>query len=265
MGGVARRQAFIELFKTYYRDTPYLHVDTGYYFADVKDAQKKRLTDESMLRNTWVLRAFQQMGMDVLNVSFRDLDQLAALSDLTPYGGRLVSANVLPRDRRVVRPEPFIVRELRGGRSKNRSLRVGIIGLTVSAGDLSGKYDVEDPESALARVLPQVRKRADYVLVMAFMDAAAIEKMVSRHPEIDAVIGNVGLPIGTQEKNIGKTIVTYSIYESKFLGEIRIYVDDKGRPAKSVGRYIGLGANMPDDPVMERLRVEARKQIGAPR
>ena len=266
LGGVARRQAYIELFRRYYENFPYIHVDSGSYFADKKDSSRKHLTEESLTRNLWVVRAFNRMGLDALNVSFHDLDQLVVFSDRRIADQKLpdcfTSANIIARDQHLIRPAPFIVRELKGGRLKKRSLRIGIIGLTATPGNQPEGYQIEDPISAAARVLPSMRERADYIVVLAYMSNDAIEKLVHENPYIDVVIGNLGALVSTQVKTIGRTLVTYSVHETRFLGEIRIYIDDDGRPAKSVNRYIALNATIPDDPAIERLRVEARKQIG---
>ena len=106
LGGVARRQGYIRLFAERYPDVPFLHVDTGYFFSDRVDPMTGDLAEDVVVGNEWVVRAYEHMKLDVVNLSYHDLPQLARCFQSkefrrhvaeTPVVKRFLSANVRSR------------------------------------------------------------------------------------------------------------------------------------------------------------------------
>lgn len=267
---MARRQGYVERFKARFRDVPSLVFDAGYFFSDRINFTNNRLTEDAALGNEWVIRAYNQMGLDAVNVSWRDLPQLTTCFKVEehkkhvsrePIVNRFISANVKPRSKGIVAPQPFIIRELKGGRLKNKTIRIGVIGLTEKGAASTTAFEIADPLVVAGRLVPQVRSQADILIVMAYMQPEMVDRLAERNPQIDVILADAGRPYINQEKTLGKTQIVFATYQTKLLGELRLYEDGPGGVKKFVNRYIELDDVIPDDPPTERLRAQARKEL----
>ena len=272
LGGVARRQGYIRLFAERYPDVPFLHVDTGYFFSDRVDPMTGDLAEDVVVGNEWVVRAYEHMKLDVVNLSYHDLPQLARCFQSkefrrhvaeTPVVKRFLSANVRSRGAAYANPQPYMIRELRGGRLNGRALRVGFIGVT-EAGNYRGReFVVSDPLVAVRSLVPRVRARADLVVVLAYLSPERIESLARENPEVDVILADVGRPLWLPPKTIGRTYIAYSAYQTKLLGELRLYREQRSGRWKGLARYIELDGLIPEDATTEALRAEARRELAA--
>jgi len=272
LGGAARRRGYIRLFAHRYPDVPFLHVDAGYIFSDRTDPGTGDLAEDALVGNEWVIRAYDRMRLDAVNLSYHDLPQLARCfrreefrrhAVHTPVVTRFLSANVRSREASVANPRSYVIRELSGGRLAGRTLRVGFIGVT-EAGNYRGReFLVSDPRAALRQLVPIVRARADLVVVLAYVSPEMVEPLARENPEADVIIASVGRPLWLQPKTIGRTYIAYSTYQTKLLGELRLYRGEQQGRWRVQARYVELDSLIPDDPETEALRVEARRELAA--
>ncbi|MFP4033713.1 MAG: hypothetical protein ACLFRG_04290 [Desulfococcaceae bacterium] len=121
------------------------------------------------------------MGYDGMNVGHRDIrfvrDHLRKGAPIP-----LVSSN-LKGDFPELRP--YFVREVQG-------IRVGVVGV-LPPEDLARLENpaglaVEDPETALRDILPEVSGRADLVILLSQLTRAETSELLRRFPNIDAAI-----------------------------------------------------------------------------
>ena len=269
---MARRQGYIVQFKNRFRGAAVVHLDTGYFFSDRLDFNTRKLARDAAVGNEWVIRAYDHIGVDAVNVSFHDLLQMADCFSLgefkrhastTPVIQRFVSANVRARDGRRQSPRPFLIKELVGERFQGRPLRLGIVGLTEKGNASEPAFVIEDPLQAARRVIPEVRPRVDLLLVMAYMQPEAVQQLVRENPQIDIVIADLGRPQVFPPQTMGKTFVAYTYYQTKLLGELRLYRDALTGGMRFSHRAVELDRVIPDDPSTEQLRAQARKEIAA--
>jgi 2',3'-cyclic-nucleotide 2'-phosphodiesterase (5'-nucleotidase family) len=107
------------------------------------------------------------------------------------------------------------------------------------------------PTEMISRVLPEVRAKADVVVLLASMsrdDAGALAREV---PGIDFVFGAYGGMISTQEEIEGGAQVVYVGNQGQRIGETRLFLDDRGKIASSTTYLHFLTARYPSDPGME--------------
>lgn len=140
---------------------------------------------------------------------------------------------------------------------------MGIIGLTEKGSFSSSEFVIEDPFAAARRVVPEARSRSDLVLVMAYMQPNMVERLARENPQIDVILNDSGRLSLNQPRSIGNTVIVESVYQTRMLGELRLYPTQKGQPRRFINRYVELDEVIPDDGAIERLRVEARKEITA--
>src|SRR5262245_15630440 len=144
LGGVARRTGYINAFRKRSPDAAILQVDAGYIFSDDMNLEGTDLRADAKLMNDWIVRANEVMGLDVVNLGFRDLlyagSLLKADAKLKPEKSSLISANVKPMnsgnaggaDR--ARPAPYVIRIVTGKRLP-QPVRIAFIGLSDLAPD----------------------------------------------------------------------------------------------------------------------------------
>lgn len=95
-------------------------------------------------------------------------------------------------------------------------------------------WKLEDPLMMLEKILQEVRKDADAVVVLSHLGISDDEEMARRFPDIDVILGghtHHALPEG---KQIGKTLVCGAGRYGQFIGEVNIsFNEQKGISEKS--------------------------------
>jgi len=243
-------------------------VDTGYFLADERSAHG-RLRPDTVTKNDWALRAYGQFPVDVLNVSSHDLRHIADVIAKTPLArraetepafGRLVSANIVD-DRRDSPVLPhFTVREVLSRQKGAKPVRVAFIGLTETTPAPPAGLKLIDPVEAARRTVPEARKIADLVVVLAKVTSQKEVARIAREaPGIDIIIdGNAGsLEDGfTPPVYVGSTLIVFTPYETRMIGELRFYRSAQGK-FSTKQRFVTLDETLvPEDPAAKRL-VEA--------
>ncbi len=268
---MARRQGYVAEFSKRYPEVPHLHVDAGHLFSDRAEAGDSHLSEDVVLGNQWVVRAFDKMQLAASNISARDIpqlqvaftsDQYKKLAEEYPFTHAMISANIRATSGRYVPPAPYLVKSMNGPRLP-RPLRVGITGLT-ERGNTRTKwegYSVEDPRAAAKRIIPKLRAQCDFLVLLAYMGPATADLIAKENPGIDQILLANVFPYASPETKIGKTSVLQCINEGKSLGELRIYVDQTGAIKETKSRTISLNEIIPDDPATAELRAQARKEL----
>jgi 2',3'-cyclic-nucleotide 2'-phosphodiesterase (5'-nucleotidase family) len=271
LGGVARRQGYINEFEKRYPGVPYLHVDLGHFFSERTKFGTTNLLASVKVGNEWVVRAYEAMHVAALNVSFRDLLQLkhTFATDVYwkqhsehPIFDRVISANVRAKSNGYVNPRPYLIETLRGGPLK-RGLKIGLVGLTEAGTLPQDNYTIEDPLQAAQRVIPEVRAKSDLVVVLGYLNRPMAQRLATSGVGIDALLVAFRYPQTQPIRHFGKTLMATSIYEGRLLGELRIYLDERGRLSRLSNRYVSLDKVVPNDPKLAALRDEAPKAMAA--
>src|SRR5262249_27707555 len=111
----------------------------------------------------------------------------------------LVSANIVWQDTGEPVVDPFVVLKLalRKG-AKARDTRIGFIGLTTNnpaflKNDAAGRRIVTvDPVTAATRYVPQMRAKADVVVVLSGLDQDGARNLARKVKDIDLILGASG-------------------------------------------------------------------------
>jgi Cytochrome c554 and c-prime len=265
MGGLARRVSYIRAFKQRSNsEVPTLLVDAGNLFGDDRFSANE-LPAEVMTKNKWVVKEYGDFHHDAANISYLDLPYLAELlkkdgfdkrAEEYPFIGRLVSANIHPMDEQHRDPLPYVIREvtlIRGAPGK--TLRIGVVGFsepkpigpngteTVYAG-----FRIDDPFEAAKKVLPELKRKTDLIVALAYMDQGSAQRLATENPEIDTIIGARQTSTMDEPQHFNRATITYSYNQTKYLGELRVYIKSDGNPENQLNRYVALDSVIPDDP-----------------
>lgn len=270
-GGLPWRFGYTEGFRSRFPDVATLQVDAGHSMADGANASGV-LYPDSVTRNDWVVKAFDELGLDAVNASHREALYLSrflgseeawrkAVAE-RPVLGRFVSANVRPARAGMAALPAYVVRELAGARA-GRPARVAFVGVSEPYPTLAARtgLEVRDPAEALAEALPKARAEADLVVVLAYMSADAAGQLAAKvGPQADAFVVS-----GPQARDAEPTPdaaprMLFARYQTRKLGELRLFFDG-GRLARAVNRYVTLDDQLPKDPVAARMAAEAKEAV----
>jgi hypothetical protein len=248
---------------------PSVLVDSGYFLADDRNAHGD-LRPDTVVKDDWAAKAYDQFPVDVVNLSSRELKYFSrfltkaefdARAASQPLLRRLVSANTQSALPDIVAPQPFIILEI-PARQKNSlatRLRIAFIGLTDTERAPPRGFKFVDPIEAVNRVLPEAHKRADLVILLAFLKPEEASRVAREAEGIDAIIATNSGSDGsafTPPITSGKTSIVFTPLETRLLGELRFYRDSQGKYS-SACRFISLDEVIPDDPAAKQVVTDA--------
>lgn len=225
-----------------------------------------RLRPDMAVKDNWVFKAYNQFGVDVANISSHDLRYISTVLEKTEFArrvaaepllDRLVSANTQSEAAGFSAPRPFIVRQFPSRQPGAKPLRVAFIGLTETTPAPPAGFKFVDPAEAARRVVPEAKKQANLVVVLARVTSQQEVARIAREaPGIDVIID--GNSQGLEESftppvYVGQTLVVFTPFETRMLGELRFYRNAQGK-FTTKQRFIVLDETMiPEDPAAKQL------------
>ncbi|MDX2030493.1 MAG: multiheme c-type cytochrome [Blastocatellia bacterium] len=270
LGGVARRMGYINAFRKRSPDAAVLQVDAGYIFNDDLNYDGSDLRGDARLMNDYIVRANEVMGLDVVNLGYRDLRYAGSLlapdAKLKPEKSTLVSANIKPTWGGRVAPAPYTIKIVTGKRLA-RPVRIAFIGLSDAASEefksdvAASGFVISDPLIAARAALAEVHDKADVTVIVGYLRLPTVNKLAAQNPDLDLIIAADERGIVFDPKQVNNTMIVYAAKETKHLGELRFYLDAEGIVDRFTARYVELDAVIPDDPEMAAMTRQARKDL----
>ena len=202
-GGLARVKTFLEK-----QDLPEtVRVDAGNAIGGAADYEQ--------IRYRYVQQAFQLLHFDAMNVGARECT--LSKSQLVSLGAApqvpLISANVVDAAiRKPLFPAYRIV--------QRQGYRIACVGVVdpAAATDLGEGLAVLPMDAALMAILPQVKREADVLLLLAFTDEAGLKKLADAFYEFSIILGG-NVPQPSQELiRQNRSYILYTTNETKSLG-----------------------------------------------
>ncbi|RMG48365.1 MAG: hypothetical protein D6723_15225 [Acidobacteria bacterium] len=270
-GGLIWRMGYTRAFAERSPDVPVLQVDLGYFFSDRRDRQG-RLYPYVEKGNEWVLKAYDKMNFTAANLTAHDLPYAERLLERKTYRKaarempmltRFISANVHARRRGYVSPPPFLIHHVTGRRlPQGATLRIGFVGLTEPPEtSVSPAFTIDDPLTAARRVIPKLRAQCDMLVVLAYLPPATVERLARDVAGIDLILDAYKFRKERDAVRINRTTIAYARYQTRSLGEVLIYVDERGRPTDLRTRMVRLDEAVPWDKEAEKLVDAAVEEI----
>lgn len=248
-------------------------MDVGHLFHEDYGSPQSRLREDVELMNRWMLRGFSRFKLDAANLSYHDLyyctyslnnTRFPELIKEAPLAGELITANAMPSaGQPITAPKPYVIREVHGKRIKS-PLRVGFIGLTEAYPGVvnpNSGFTVEDPLKRIRQVLPEVRSKADLIVVLAYVNQNTARRLAQENPDIDIILAANQMAQPPEAVREGKTIIAYAWQQTKSLGELRLYMDSSGKVVDYMNRYLALDKSIPDQPEAAKMVAEAKTTI----
>jgi 5'-nucleotidase / UDP-sugar diphosphatase len=150
--------------------------------------------------------------------------------------------------------EPFIIKEVDG-------VEIGIIGLiTPDTAESTHPRNVAGlafapPAETLKRYLPELRRRADLVVVLSHLGYLEDRRLARQVPGLDVIVGGHSHTKLTQPVRVGDTIIVQAYDHARMLGVLDLTVTD-GKISAYAGRLeaIAPGRLDPDPAVLEIVK-----------
>ena len=199
-----------------------LLVDSGDFFWQRKLGE---------LRADTTVKALRMMRYDALNVADGELS--FGLDFLEKYAPKLKRAFLSSNVSSPKTPpwQPFLIKKFKNG------LRVAVLGLVSSklvnqARMREDGISIEDPSACLKRLLPDIRKKADLVLVLSHLNWEPSKALVEEVPDVDmAIVGHAYYPSLAAVK-LAHTIMLKNTVGGKQLGVVKIWLNKEKRIEK---------------------------------
>ena len=278
MGGLARRVSYIKAFKHRSNtEVPTLSVDAGNLFTDDRFSANQ-LPAEVMTKNKWVVKGYGDFHHDAANISYLDLPYLGELLKKDgfdkrvedyPFIERLISANIHPMTDQHREIAPYVIREITLKRgAPGKKVRVGIVGFSEpkptgpnAAETVYAGFRIDDPFEAAKKVLPELKQKTDFIIALAYMDKGSAQRLASDNSEIDTLIGARQTSNMEEPQHFNRATITYSYNQTKYLGELRVYVKGDGSVENQINRYVAMDSTIPDDPAAQEVVTAAHTEF----
>ncbi len=254
-GGLARFGGWLRAARAADPDTPVVVLHAGGFLDDAIGPDGGLRADVPLV-NRWAARVLGVGGWNAIQASHADLPGLA---DLGPEaaGLPLVSAHVRPPA-----GAPPVARWIRAEAGPHV---VGVTGITGPGPSLAPApgWRVEAVEPALGAVLGEMRAAGVEVVVLLACDAVAeAREAIRAHPEVDVVLDAARHAGRGEAFREGGAIWVRVPYPSHAAGELRIWLEE-GRIGRALDRGVDLDPEVPMDPAVEALTLEAEREIRA--
>jgi mono/diheme cytochrome c family protein len=249
---LARRVNYIKAFKEKFKGIPMMLVDSGTLFSEHRTRHGGTRIDGAV-QNEWLLKAHDQFRVDVANPSAADLGYLAKFlgkaefakrSETQPIFKRLVSTNVVTESPNLVKLPPYVVREIALANS-SKPVRLAFLGLAEPGDKTPEGIKIADPIESVNRVMPEVKRQADIIIVLSRLKTDVAARLAKEVQGITIVINGNG-DMFTPSFRMGETLITFTPFETRFLGELRFYRGEQGTFSFRE-RFISLDEGVPDD------------------
>jgi 5'-nucleotidase/UDP-sugar diphosphatase len=191
------------------------------------------------------LQAMGQMGYDALNMGTPELHFGKEFLEQTRVPFPYIASNLLYGGGRLPWMREYMIKEVGG-------IKVALLGVLdpddlKDRDDLKG-FEVIEPKVALDKLLPEVRGKADLVILMGQLGEIKTMALVEAVPGIDvAIFADMNYIVKPPEKN---TILLLNTEKGGALGLLTITLDDQRRLSVSERRDVPMDSSVPDNKKM---------------
>ncbi len=224
-------------------DPSVLLLDCGAVFGDQKDTAEVQL------------QAMELMGYDALNLGGPEFNFGKEFLGNTrshvsfPY----IASNLLFDGSRLPWTREYIIKEVGG-------IKVAILGVLNPDGlaqipdrERVKGLEATPPEAALNRLLPEVKGKADLVILLSQFDPERTLALVKAVPGVDVAISSGSDAFFAPAAEKETTVLLQTGSQGKTLGLLKLAFDETGAHRMIARRYVTLDNAVPDNGAVARL------------
>ncbi len=168
----------------------------------------------------------------------------------------VVSANVFDESSGELLVEPYVVVAPAG-------VRFAVTGVLDPAIDLRTHRDIEsagvtigDPYDALTELVPELREKADYVVLLSHTGLPRAKDIVAAVSGIDFLIVGNHSAYSAEAYEVDGVVFIQPGYKGQYLSDYRLDFGEDGAYTGYTGRTFALGENVPSDAAMALMLKE---------
>ena len=236
-GGMGERVGFIRTYRKKYPD--FLLFDSGGYLG-LSNVRRK---------GPAAFKLMSIMKYDALSIGDQELygSLKQFMSMFGGYSGLMTNASLVDNDGKPVF-EPYRIFTV-------GEIKIGVIGILSAETfrffpDSSRDFAFEDPDVILDRLVPELRKSCDYIILLSQMGKNEDVKLAERRDDIDLIIGGHSQTLLKEALEISGCRIVQAGKGGGRLGEIVLHFGQKGEKLKNFEyKLIELGESykIPED------------------
>jgi len=202
------------------------------------------------------------LPMQVMNLASEDLQLWKELSQ-SNLKTAIISTNVTPREKTLPTPRRYAVIEVPAQKlGLKKNLRLGFLGLANPAQvKPNSPFTAEDPIEAVARIKPEVLKKADYLIVLAEVPKSTAVRLAQAHPEIYAIMMVERSVIDHVPEQVNNAVLVWSMERGRSLGQLILELDQNGSISVFKPQKVALDATIPEDQAFLKRQNELKAQV----
>jgi hypothetical protein len=177
-----------------------------------------------LLKLHYLLDGMNRMGYDAVNLGRREagLDRDTLKKIIAESRAPFVSCNVLDRSTDAPLTETYRIKSVAG-------LRIGITGVAEVEDDEVGPgVRVRPAAEALAEVLPALKGRCDFIVVLAYASQETLKGLADRFHEIGCLLGGDVVQSSEKAETINRAVAFNVTDQGKVLGQLTFKRDPAG-------------------------------------
>ena len=187
------------------------------------------------------------IGYDAATLGNHEFDHgyglIADYRRIAPFP--ILSANAVGPDGALLADEAWRVIDVAG-------TRVGVIGLltpetpALTAPGVTDGCTFLPPEEVLAKLLPEVERQSDLVVVLSHLGYEADRALAAAVPGIDVIVGGHSHTELTEPQVVGETLIVHALAHGRRIGRLELVVDrEADRVVGFEGRLVTVDENLP--------------------
>ncbi|MBA4147534.1 MAG: hypothetical protein H0X66_05410 [Verrucomicrobia bacterium] len=225
---------------------------------DVGDAIRGT-ADFNLIEYKYILEAYAGMQFDALNIGHREAQlskgQLDTIKQSAPV--KLISANLFDKKSGERVFEPFHIIQ----RGRHKIAIVGVVdprGLNETLGE---GLMVEKMETVLGTLVPELKKKADFIVLLAFTDETTLAQLAREFYELNIILGGkVSQPAQDLRKE-NRSFISYTANESRTLGVLQVQVSTENKLTATSQEMILLHDRIHEHGSVKTLAANYRDEI----
>jgi hypothetical protein len=218
-------------------------VDSGDFFGQAGD--------QDSLKSEYMVKAMDKLGYDVVTLGEREFNfgQAFLLGTFKKTKIDVVSSNLVYADTKKPFVKPYVIRKM----CNTRVAFFGLMGSDLKLRTLTTErgLEIQDPIATAKALVPQLRKKADIVVLLSHIGLTEGQRLTLEVPGIDVMIFGHQPGLFREIAKTNGVINTRSGERGQYIPGIHLVVED-GKLTSYDGDLTTLDDKVPADPDMNR-------------
>ena len=221
-----------------------LFLDSGDFFSPFGDAFK----------DTLLIKALQYLKYDVMTPGDQEFNHGSGffLQNIKPVVNAYVSTNLYINED----PAAQHVKIFKFGQ-----IRIAVLGIIAPAAfnyydeNITKDLKIDDPFKALHDILPDIKEKADFIILLSHLGHEEDRKLALKFPRIDLIISGHSQNVLQEAERINKSVIVQAGHDGYYLGKLDLIFTNKRKNYKFDSKLLIMNLDLPNDPDIVNLAI----------